>query len=89
MSISGHDYKFIHSRAMFIYQSGTVFLTCLFIFSHAQVHDELQREMRNLKETLKSVSRQVMLQQFFTEEKIRSDGFSGIKQIRTREGRLN
>lgn len=47
---------------------------------------ELKAEVTQLKQTLEALSRQVMLQQFFTEEKLRSDGFSGIKQVRTTEG---
>ncbi|RUS71252.1 hypothetical protein EGW08_020987, partial [Elysia chlorotica] len=37
---------------------------------------------QNLKKIVTDLSRQVMLQQFFVEEKIRSDGSSGIKLIR-------
>lgn len=48
----------------------------------------LKKEVSSLKGQLTAVSRQLMLQQFFTEEKIRNDGFSGIKQVRTGMGGL-
>ena len=47
----------------------------------------LKKEVSHLKGQLTAVSRQLMLQQFFTEEKIRNDGFSGIKQVRTEKGK--
>ena len=46
----------------------------------------LQRDVKTLKNQLSQISRQLMLQQFFTEEKIRNEGFSGIKQVRTEKG---
>merc|ERR1719495_2688171 len=42
-----------------------------------------------LKNTVHAVTRQVMLQQFYVEEKLRSDGSSGLKQVRIRKGGLN
>jgi len=45
--------------------------------------NDLKKEVKHLKTHLSHISRQLMLQQFFTEEKIRNDGFSGIKQVRT------
>ena len=45
--------------------------------------EDLQKTVKALKGQLSQVSRQLMLQQFFTEEKIRGEGFSGIKQVRT------
>ena len=68
----------------------TSFLVALTVLSlsHAQeTTDEnmenLKKEVKYLKSHLSQISRQLMLQQFFTEEKIRNDGFSGIKQLRT------
>lgn len=49
----------------------------------------LKEDVKSLKDQLGQISRQLMLQQFFTEEKIRNDGFSGIKQVRTGMGMLN
>ena len=46
----------------------------------------LTEDVKTLKDQLSQISRQLMLQQFFTEEKIRNDGFSGIKQVRTGMG---
>ena len=39
-------------------------------------------EVELLKQTLEQVSRQAILQQLFVEERIRSDGDSGLKQVR-------
>ncbi|KAH9487608.1 hypothetical protein Btru_070570 [Bulinus truncatus] len=44
--------------------------------------DVLAAETRQLKNVISALARQVMLQQFSQEEKLRSDGGSGIKQIR-------
>ena len=46
----------------------------------------LKEDVKILKDQLSQISRQLMLQQFFTEEKIRNEGFSGIKQVRTGMG---
>jgi len=43
----------------------------------------LVQRVKELESTLSQLSRQVMLQQFYLEEKIRSDGSSGIKAVRT------
>ena len=51
--------------------------------------DYLMKEVKTLRGQLNQISRQLMLQQFFTEEKIRNEGFSGIKQIRTAKGELS
>merc|ERR1712002_62492 len=43
-----------------------------------------------MKDTFEGVTRQVMLQQYYTEEKIRTDGSSGLKQVRvSRDGTKN
>ena len=44
-------------------------------------------EVKKLKETLYLITRQIQNMQFNEEEKTRSDGNSGIKQIRTRSGK--
>ncbi|GFR89813.1 hypothetical protein ElyMa_000802300 [Elysia marginata] len=36
-----------------------------------------------MKETVKQLTRQTMSQQLFVEERIRSDGHSGVKQVRS------
>nr|KAI8729674.1 mucin-17 [Biomphalaria glabrata] len=41
-----------------------------------------QAEIKRLKNVISALGRQVMLQQFAQEEKLRSDGWSGLKQIR-------
>ena len=47
-------------------------------------------EMESFRKILGALSRQVMLQQLFVEERIRSDGDSGVKQVRTsRHGTRN
>ena len=52
--------------------------------------EDLSSQMKALRETVSHLSRQVMLQQLFVEERIRSDADSGIKQVRhTREGTRN
>ena len=40
-----------------------------------------QKEFNFMKSSLEDLSRQVMLQQFFVEERIRTDGSSGLKQV--------
>ena len=42
---------------------------------------KLQDEFNFMKSSLEDLSRQVMLQQFFVEERIRTDGSSGLKQV--------
>lgn len=39
-------------------------------------------EIESLRQIVGALSRQVMLQQLFVEERIRSDGDSGVKQLR-------
>ncbi len=46
--------------------------------------EEQAAENEKLKKEILRLGRQMMLQQFFTEERIRSEGNSGIKQIRGR-----
>jgi hypothetical protein len=41
-------------------------------------------QFRSLQQSLKTVSRQLMMQQFYVEEQTRADGDSGLKQIRLR-----
>ncbi|KAJ7378065.1 hypothetical protein OS493_024727 [Desmophyllum pertusum] len=43
---------------------------------------KLENEMESFRNILGALSRQVMLQQLFVEERIRSDGDSGVKQVR-------
>jgi hypothetical protein len=43
--------------------------------------EEVKKNQRSLQQTIGSVSRQLMLQQLFVEERIRSEGHSGIKQV--------
>ena len=43
---------------------------------------KLAAESKSLRNILGALSRQVMLQQLFVEERIRSDGDSGVKQVR-------
>ena len=43
---------------------------------------KLAAEMESFRKILGALSRQVMLQQMFVEERIRSDGDSGVKQVR-------
>ena len=54
-----------------------------------QENDEagsLEDQVKFLKNSFKAVSRQLMLQQFYTEERVRSDGQSGIRQVRSHQG---
>ncbi|XP_078349920.1 uncharacterized protein LOC144634770 [Oculina patagonica] len=49
-----------------------------------------KKEMDSFRQILGALSRQVMLQQLFVEERIRSEGDSGVKQVRlSREGTRN
>jgi len=48
--------------------------------------DELTKTVKKLEQNLGQVTRQLMLQQYAAEEKIRTDGYSGIKQVRTSKG---
>ena len=43
--------------------------------------EEMKKNQRSLQQTIGTVSRQLMLQQLFVEERIRSEGHSGIKQV--------
>ena len=52
--------------------------------------NELTDELTSLRKTIGTLSRQVLLQQLYVEERIRSDGHSGVKQVRlSREGTRN
>ncbi|XP_052775223.1 uncharacterized protein LOC128213503 [Mya arenaria] len=51
-----------------------------------QLQNELHTFKDHVKNTVKGLARQTMLQQLFVEERIRSDGASGIKQLRGIEG---
>ncbi|XP_065071627.1 uncharacterized protein LOC135696234 isoform X2 [Rhopilema esculentum] len=44
--------------------------------------EEQAKENENIRQELVRLGRQMMLQQFFTEERVRSEGGSGLKQIR-------
>jgi hypothetical protein len=44
--------------------------------------NNVEKMLKETKETFEGLARQVMLQQFYVEEKIRSDGSSGLKQVR-------
>ena len=43
---------------------------------------ELKKQVDYLEKVIGGMARQMMLQQLFVEERIRSDGDSGLKQIR-------
>ena len=59
-------------------------------FSDANNYKEPPSEMESLRKIVGALSRQVMLQQMFVEERIRSDGDSGVKQVRhNNEGTRN
>ena len=44
--------------------------------------NQMKENQLSLQKTIGAVARQLMLQQLFVEERIRSDGHSGIKQVR-------
>lgn len=44
--------------------------------------EELKKTVVNLEKVVGGLARQIMLQQFYVEERIRSEGSSGLKQIR-------
>lgn len=48
--------------------------------------EELQAELHDLKSTLHAVTRQMLMQQLYLDEKVRSDADSGIKQVRHESG---
>ena len=59
-------------------------------FSDANNGKEPPSEMESLRKIVGALSRQIMLQQMFVEERIRSDGDSGVKQVRfSNEGTRN
>ncbi|XP_032236694.2 uncharacterized protein LOC116617810 [Nematostella vectensis] len=52
--------------------------------------EDIASELKKMKTTLAAMTRQMMLQQLFVEERIRSDANSGVKRIRhNREGTRN
>jgi len=52
-----------------------------------QLMQKMQQEITKLQKSVNGLARQTMLQQLFVEERIRSDGGTGVKQIRnTRSG---
>ena len=51
-------------------------------FSETYSDQKPLSEMESLRTIVGALSRQVMLQQLFVEERIRSDGDSGVKQVR-------
>ena len=58
--------------------------------SNEDIIEAQSKRMDSLQNSLYEVARQVILQQLFIEERIRSDGDSGVKQIRhIREGTRN
>jgi len=58
-----------------------LFLTAT-VATHIAVSDAKLSEMESFRQILGALSRQVMMQQMFVEERIRSDGDSGVKQVR-------
>ncbi|KAK3762019.1 hypothetical protein RRG08_064815, partial [Elysia crispata] len=47
-----------------------------------QLDSDTATQLKNLQQTVESLGRQMMQQQTFVEERIRSDGMSGIKTLR-------
>ena len=43
--------------------------------------EQMRQNQLSLQKTIGAVARQLMLQQLFVEERIRSDGHSGLKQV--------
>ncbi|XP_074660708.1 uncharacterized protein LOC141913148 [Tubulanus polymorphus] len=50
--------------------------------AHSTVSESLDARLKHVEQSMSHISRQLMLQQMFVEERIRSDGKSGIKQLR-------
>ncbi|KAJ7378067.1 hypothetical protein OS493_024729 [Desmophyllum pertusum] len=65
-------------RFMFIAIALTLHVCHTEVLSDKKQEDE----MESFRQILGALSRQVMLQQLFVEERIRSDGDSGVKQVR-------
>ena len=75
--------------------TNVVFVACFFLLGKteprvitdqdpSEVDDALKKlgkEVLTLRQTVGALSRQVMLQQMFVEEKMRSDADSGVKQV--------
>lgn len=51
-----------------------------------KIYDELQNFKANVQQTISGLARQLMLQQLFVEERVRSEGSSGVKMIRSSAG---
>lgn len=67
-----------------------VLLLTATVATHIAVSDAKLSEMESFRQILGALSRQVMMQQMFVEERIRSDGDSGVKQVRvSRSGSRN
>ena len=55
----------------------------------AELAEQMDLTLNKMSKTIDQLSRQLMLQQLFVEERIRSDGGSGLKQSRqSTQGRL-
>uniref|UniRef100_A0A0B6ZHW8 Uncharacterized protein n=1 Tax=Arion vulgaris TaxID=1028688 RepID=A0A0B6ZHW8_9EUPU len=50
------------------------------------IHKTSTEQLQKLKEEIATLARQVMLQQLSIEDKVRTDGGSGIKQVRIKKG---
>lgn len=51
-----------------------------------QLQSQFKQFQTSVKQTISGLARQMMLQQLFVEERVRSDGSSGVKQIRSNGG---
>lgn len=72
---------------LFILASCGVFLQAHGVAQTSQpTAADLQKQLQHFQQTLGGLSRQMMLQQLFVEERIRSEGGSGVKQIRNNGG---
>jgi len=67
---------------LFVSITLTVCLSDTEPFSDDNNAEKPPNEMESLRKIVGALSRQVMLQQMFVEERIRSDGDSGVKQVR-------
>jgi len=60
----------------------TLSIAVIVTLSAVVVADPLLDEVRHLQDVITILSKQLMLQQHFVEERIRTDGDSGVKQVR-------
>ena len=67
---------------LFVSITLTVCLSEMEPFSDDNNAEKPPNEVESLRKIVGALSRQVMLQQMFVEERIRSDGDSGVKQVR-------